>query len=162
MIVGLLVALPMSALSSRAAPGRWLRARGVLLTPEELRQPPVLARAQRHAQAFAAVVGVTDAVVDGRVHQNVIRALPMRAAATGLKSEALLSRVEHAVNFGPQALDAVQRHRLLSDAQALRALRTEVLLRRAHPDWWRPATRRVHPDAPRASTLRGTALAGTR
>ena len=161
-IVGLLLAIPMSALSSRAAAGRWLRARGVLLTPEELRQPPVLARAQRHAQAFAAVVGVTDSVVDGSVHENVIRALPMRAAATGLKARALLSRVEHAVNVGPQALDALQRHRLLSDAQALRSLRSEVLLRRAHPDWWRPATTPVQPGAPRAATLRGRALAAAR
>ena len=137
-------------------------ARGVLLTPEELRQPPVLACAQRHAQAFAAVAGVVDAVVDGRVHQDVIRALPVRAAATGLKSEALLSRVEHAVSVGPKALDAVQRHRLLSDAQALRALRTEVLLRRAHPDWWRSAARLVQPSAARASVARGQALAATR
>ena len=161
-IVGLLLAIPMSALSSRTAAGQWLRARGVLLTPEELREPPVLARAQRHAQASAAVAGVTDSVVDGSVHENVIRALPTRAAATGLKARALLNRVEHAVSVGPQALDAVQRHRLLSNAQALRSLRSEVLLRRAHPDWWRPATTAVQPSTPRAATFRGRALAATR
>ena len=161
-IVGLLVAIPMSALSSHAAPGRWLRARGVLLTPEERRQPPVLARAQRHAAAFAPVSSVIDAVVDGAVHENVIRALPMRAAATGLKAQALRHRVEHAVSVGPHALDVAQRHRLLSDSQALRALRTEVLLRRAHPGWWRPAASLGQAVAPRASAPRGGALAAAR
>ncbi len=161
-IIGLLLAIPISALSSRAAPGRWLRAQGVLLTPEELWQPPVLARAQRHAQGFAEVAGVIDAVVDGKVHSSVVGALPMRGVATGLKSQALLSRVEHAVSVGPKALDAAQRHRLLSDAQALRALRTEVLLRRAHPDWWRPVAALVQPSTGRASAVGGPALAATR
>ncbi|HEY9237455.1 MAG TPA: glucans biosynthesis glucosyltransferase MdoH, partial [Burkholderiaceae bacterium] len=59
-LAGLLLAIPLSALTSRSAPGRWLRRRGIFVIPEELAQPPVLAEADRHAVAFGALPGFVD------------------------------------------------------------------------------------------------------
>ena len=140
-ILGLLLAIPLSAGGSRAGPGRWLRARGVLLIPEESDRPAVLAEAQRHALAFERPVRAIDAVIDGSVHQQVLRSVPLRPTASGLKAQSAALLVEHASGAGPQALAPEQLHRLLGDARALQELRSQVLMRRAHPDWWvlRPA-----------------------
>lgn len=45
----LLLAVPLAVLTSHVALGGWMRARGVLLIPEESRSPAVLRRAWRHA-----------------------------------------------------------------------------------------------------------------
>jgi membrane glycosyltransferase len=45
----LLLAVPLAVLTSHVAMGGWMRARGVLLIPEESRSPAVLRRAWRHA-----------------------------------------------------------------------------------------------------------------
>jgi membrane glycosyltransferase len=50
-IAGLLLAIPIAALTARASVGRALRAAGLLLTPEEREPPPILQR----ANALAAV-----------------------------------------------------------------------------------------------------------
>jgi membrane glycosyltransferase len=44
-VAGLLLAIPIAALTARASLGRALRAAGLLLTPEERRPPPILERA---------------------------------------------------------------------------------------------------------------------
>jgi membrane glycosyltransferase len=49
----LLLAVPLAVLTSHVALGGWLRARGMLLIPEEARSPAVLRRAWRHAAAAA-------------------------------------------------------------------------------------------------------------
>lgn len=50
----LLLAVPLAVLTSHVALGGWVRARHVLLIPEEWRSPAVLRRAWRHARALAA------------------------------------------------------------------------------------------------------------
>ena len=135
-LAGLLMAIPLSAWSSHAAPGRWLRARGVFLIPEELEQPAVLAEAERHARGFATMPRVIDSITDAAWHAQVAGAIPVRAPAVGAKALAQRRLIEHAVAGGPKVLTPPQRMRLLVDAQALRALRQRVLLRQAHPDWW--------------------------
>jgi membrane glycosyltransferase len=47
----LLLAVPLAVLTSHVALGGWMRARGMLVIPEESRSPSVLRRAWRHAQA---------------------------------------------------------------------------------------------------------------
>jgi membrane glycosyltransferase len=44
-IIGLLLAMPIVALTSARAPGRWLRRIGIFRTPEEIAPPEVLRRA---------------------------------------------------------------------------------------------------------------------
>lgn len=52
--VPLLLAVPLAVLTSHVALGGWMRARGVLVIPEESRSPAVLRRAWQHAAAVAA------------------------------------------------------------------------------------------------------------
>lgn len=51
--VPLLLAVPLTVLTSHVELGGWMRARGLLLIPEESRSPRVLRRAWRHALALA-------------------------------------------------------------------------------------------------------------
>ncbi len=127
-IVGLLAAIPLSAWGSHAGPGRWLLARGVFLIPEEIKQPFVLAEAERHARAFAPTLHAIDALADAAVHERVLRAIPLRPVAVGLKAQARARLVARAASDGLQSLSRAQRQRLLGDAHALRAVRRQVLL----------------------------------
>jgi len=151
-IVGLLAAIPLSAWTSHSGPGHWLRERGVLLIPEELRQPPVLAQAQRYAKGLGQAPRFIDAIVDAEAHEHVLQAIPARPAAVGLKAAAQVERADQAVRAGPQALGPAQRLHLLANAQALRSVRSLVMRRQAHPDWWPAAGLRERRAAPRADT----------
>jgi membrane glycosyltransferase len=136
-LVGLLAAIPLSVLTSRVQAGQMLRARGLMLTPEESRVPAVLQAAQRASAAVAAdLASFGEAIVDPDVHGDVIAALPVRAAPIGAKADAERRLVERALQDGPDGLDAGDRLRLLASASALAAVHREVLARRAHPDWW--------------------------
>jgi len=134
-LAGLLLAMPISAWTSRAGPGRWLRARGLFLIPEERVQPAVLAEADRYAAMFHTTPGFIDAVTDPTTHASVLRSLPTRPPARGAKAQAQAGLVVRAASEGPRALTQADCLRLLADAQALRALRTRVLARDGHRDW---------------------------
>ena len=127
-IVGLLAAIPLSAWGSHAGPGRWLRARGIFLIPEEIERPFVLAEAARHAQAFAPQPQAVDALADAEVYAQVLRAIPLRPESVGLKAQARARLIARAASDGLESLNRAQRQRLLGDAHALRAVRTQVLL----------------------------------
>ena len=134
-IVGVLTAIPLSALGSRAGPGRWLRERGIFVIPEETCEPHVLAEARRHAVGMQGSLRLADAVLDTSLHRRVAQAMPPRAPARGAKARAQAALVAAAADNGPAALGAAQRHRLLTDATALAALRERVVNRTAHPTW---------------------------
>jgi membrane glycosyltransferase len=147
-IFGILAAIPLSIWGSHSEPGQWLRRRGVFLIPEEVHEPFELSEARRHAEAFDGEASFVDAVDDAELHQQVIDALPERAAASGAKERARAVLIAQAVSDGPQSLDGAQRHRLLSDADALNAVREQVLHRQAHPAWWtREASSSAHAKA---------------
>ena len=122
----------------------------MLLIPEEVQVPRVLAEARRHAQAFGPPTRFVDAVVDGEAHRHVARANPARPLASALKAQAEDQLVDQAAAASPAALGAAQRHRLLGSVQALRRVRARVLMRDAHPDWWLPPP----PPRPPALSLR--------
>ncbi len=127
-IVGLLAAIPLSAWGSHSGRGRWLRARGIFLIPEEIEQPFVLAEAERHARAFEPTPQAVDALKDAAVHEQVLRAIPLRPESVGLKAQARARLVARAASDGLESLNRAQRQRLLGDAHALRAVRMQVLL----------------------------------
>ena len=52
-VLGLILAMPVAALTSRPGVGRWLRSAGLLLTPEEREPPAVLKRANELAAEYA-------------------------------------------------------------------------------------------------------------
>jgi membrane glycosyltransferase len=136
-IGGLLLAIPLSVLTSRVRVGRALRDHGLLLTPEECREPRVLRQA-RHAAAEVVAAGAASlqaAVVDPATHARVLSALPPRAAALGDKAGAEARLLDRALGEGPSALGAADRMRLLSSGSALAFLHREVLGQRAHADW---------------------------
>ena len=138
-LLGLLSAIPLSVWGSRVDAGRALRRRGLLLTPEELRQPRVLAEASRESRGVAARLATfRTAVVESRQHERVAAALPRRPAPSGAKAAAEARRVERALNDGPDSLDRDDRLRLLSSPAALVRLRTEVAAHRAQTGWWLP------------------------
>lgn len=56
MLAGLLLAVPLSVLGSRTKVGRWARAHGALVIPEEIWPPEVLRNARRHLQQRIAYV----------------------------------------------------------------------------------------------------------
>ena len=140
-IIGILLAIPLSALGSHSGPGRWLRKHGIFLIPEEVHEPHVLAQAQRFAAGFADEVRFVDAVVDADSHRAVTGAAASRPAAQADKAGARASLVARAAAEGPSALDRAQQHRLLGDAEALTRLRERVMLRQAHPAWWQAPER---------------------
>ena len=134
-LAGLLLAIPLSAWTSRSGPGRWLAARGIFVIPEELTQPEVLAEAERHAAALATMPGFVEAVADAETHRAVLRAIPARPPARGAKAAAQARLVERAAREGPDALTDADRLRLLADAKALGALRERVLAGAANAVW---------------------------
>ena len=134
-LAGLLLAIPLSAWTSRSGPGRWLAQRGIFVIPEELQPPPVLAEAERYAAAFEAMPGFVDAVRDPSAHADVAHAIPARPPARGAKAEAQTRLVDRAATGGPEALTAPEQLRLLADAQALVALRSRVSAGGAHAGW---------------------------
>ena len=138
-ILGLLMAMPLSAWGSHSAPGRWLRSRGLLLIPEEVHEPHVLREARRHAQMFGDGLTLAQVVDDARAYARVAHATASRAPASGDKARARESLVAQAASDGPESLSDAQRHRLLGDAQSLGALRERVANRQAHPTWWQVA-----------------------
>ena len=138
-LLGLLAAIPLSALTSHARPGRWLRARGIFLIPEEAQQPPVLAEAERFAAAFERLPTFTDAVRDSRSQAKVLPAIAPRPAARGAKAAAESRLVAQAADLGPNALSRAQRLRVLASRSVLAALHERVAARRASPAWWQEA-----------------------
>lgn len=136
-LLGLLSAMPLSVWGSRVAVGRALRRRGLLLTPEEIREPRVLRAAAREADAVAARMATFKSVVgDPEAHERVVAASPVRREPVGRKGAAEAARLERALREGPDALSADERFRLLSSPSAMAALRAEIAAHRAHPAWW--------------------------
>jgi membrane glycosyltransferase len=143
---GLLLAIPLSVWGSRVAAGRALRRRGLLLTPEEVRVPSILADAGRESRAVAArLASFKSAVADADTHARVLEALPSQAVPTGLKALAEAALVESALRDGPAVLAPSHALRLVSSRAAFVQLRDAVLAHRAHPGWW------LRPDAPHPS-----------
>jgi membrane glycosyltransferase len=150
-LLGLLSAMPLSVWGSRVAAGRALRRHGLLLTPEEIREPRVLAAAARDGDAVAARLATFKAaIVEQETHARVVAAVPPRFAS-GLKGAAEAASIERALREGPGALSADERFRLLSSGEALAQLRAEVAAHRAHPAWWQaPPPAAAHaPEPPR-------------
>jgi membrane glycosyltransferase len=135
-LAGLLLAIPLSVLTSRVKIGRALRSRGLMLTPEESREPRVL-REARHAGAAVAerLATLRSAVADRAVQQRVVAALAPSAPPSGAKADAEAARIERALRDGPGALGDDDGLRLLSSRAALAVLHRDVGAGRGHPDW---------------------------
>ena len=126
----LVVAIPLSVLTSRVSLGRRLRAAGLFTIPEEGAAPAELAEVQASLRRRRWHPGFVEAVADSRTHALMRSLRPARAGRP--RHAALVAR---ACREGPFALSAAERLRLLADPVALAHLRREVWA------WPRPAAK---------------------
>ena len=129
---GLLLAAPLSVLTSRTGAGLAARRLGLFLTPAETRVPREIVSAEHHAGHGRPLPRFADAMVDPELHAL------MRIAArrrTPLAAAARNERVQRALLQGPHALSTAEQLMVLGDLDALDALHDAIRARRVHPSW---------------------------
>jgi len=135
-LAGLLLAIPLSVYTSRVKIGRALRSRGLMLTPEESREPRVLREARSAGAAVAQrLATLRTAIADRIVQERVVSALPPSPPPRAAKGRAQAARVERALRDGPEGLGADDGLRLISSRSALAALHREAVAGQAHSGW---------------------------
>jgi membrane glycosyltransferase len=132
---GWLLSIPMAAWTSRVGPGAWAREHGLLLTPEEVRPPRILARfrelLQEAAQRPWAACrdGLGWVLADPAVRSVHLSLLPPETAAQEPAARERLDRLRSKVRTGGTgALDAPEARELLWDAPSIRMLGRERTL----------------------------------
>jgi membrane glycosyltransferase len=135
-ICGFLLAIPLSAWSSRASWGQWAKDHGLFLTPEELKPPDVLQRFQRELARQQANVsegpanGLTRVLQDSKaweVHLSLLSVSPEPKDPLHQNHlERLGLKVRHQ---GPDSLAPQERRELLLDGDSLRSLRNGQMAR---------------------------------
>jgi membrane glycosyltransferase len=131
-LVGLVLAIPVSVWSSRAKAGAWAKRRGLWLIPEEIATSHLLQQLQEelqnaHARRWAAPRdGLAWVLEDPSVLEaHLALLLPATAPDDPLRLhrlDGLQLKVRHQ---GPHALSPQEKRELLLDADSLRALRME-------------------------------------
>jgi len=129
-LIALLLAVPLSVLTSRPELGRTARKLGLFLTPEEVAPPPELCAFRAHltdsrAQATAPP-GFVRAVTDPRTHRLHLAQIgqPRRLKPEIRRRRQVL--VARALQDGPEALSARDKLELLQDPASLQALHLSV------------------------------------
>lgn len=145
-LLGLIVAVPLSVATSRPTPGAWLRRLGLLLTPEESYNAPEfqdLENAQSNVPPQSphatdpAFAGMTAAVIDPYV--NGVHVSLQEASGAG-HDESLHALADRLVKNGPADLSDDETRRLLSDPQIMIALHRRIwaaAFRDVAPHWRR-------------------------
>ena len=131
---GLLVAIPISVLTSYPALGLFARRMKLFMTPDET-QPPreVLATAQ-YARNARALPRFADAVIDPEVYAAVRSAA--QASRSQLAAAQRAQRVERALQSGPDSLRPGERLALLHDAAALDQMHRVARVAPIHSSWY--------------------------
>ena len=139
---GLLLAIPMSVLTSYSKLGVLARKAKMFMTPDETDPPrEVLATAQ-YATTARPMPRFADAVIDPEVYAVVQSAASSRSAS-GRSALAVVARaklVQRALVSGPEKLSQVERVTLLHDAVALEELQRAARTRPAHAAWYSGST----------------------
>jgi len=129
---GLLLAIPLSVLMSRASLGIAARARGLFLTPDETAPTLEVVATEQYAGEARPQPRFADAVLDPELFLVVRQAARRRSP---LAAHARQERIERALLSGPDALTAAERRAVLGDADALAALYRAVRSAPVHPGW---------------------------
>ncbi|HUG25377.1 MAG TPA: glucans biosynthesis glucosyltransferase MdoH [Albitalea sp.] len=120
----LLLATPLSVLTSQVGLGERLRAAGVLSTPEEHRTPPVLRQAWAHVRQPSAEPRWADMVTDPGLFQLVHASMGPRDTTRGVRGRARMHLLHHAgLAQDAEAFTPAERMRLLSEPQHIARLR---------------------------------------
>ncbi|WP_211922396.1 glucans biosynthesis glucosyltransferase MdoH [Solidesulfovibrio aerotolerans] len=133
----LLLAIPLSVITSLPSLGRWLKRLGLLLIPEEMDTPRELSEMEafheQNAQAprplgIAREHGVALAVVDPTACGRRLGLLGRPSRAARADAAARQTLVDKAVDLGPQGLTRAEKSALLEDPAALVATHRAVWL----------------------------------
>lgn len=131
---GLLLAIPISVLTSYASLGSLARKARLFMTPDETSPPrEVIATAQYAAHARPAP-RFADAVIDPEVCAVVRSAGHARRSAVAAAARA--QRVKRALQSGPDVFSDAERVALLHDAAALGEMQRAARTAPVHPSWY--------------------------
>ena len=129
-IAGFVLAIPLSALSSRTTWGEWARRHGLFLTPEELEPPDLLQRFHREleyqqARPWSAPGNGLSRILEDTAAWDVhLALLPSSDQQKGALRRNHLEKLELKVRQdGPDAITPQERRDLLLDRDALASLR---------------------------------------
>jgi membrane glycosyltransferase len=123
----LLLAVPLTVLTSRSALGQRLLASRLLLTPEEHTAPRVLRRAWAHARSAAPALQWRDALTDPWLFDVVRAAMGPRNTNWGSRGQARRLMVRGLlVDQDTERLSAADRMRLLSEPQSIVRVRDQL------------------------------------
>ncbi|HEX8986399.1 MAG TPA: glucans biosynthesis glucosyltransferase MdoH, partial [Rhodocyclaceae bacterium] len=136
-IVPLLLAMPLSAWSSRASVGRWFRRAGLFLIPEEEDPPPELRCLRSWLGHAGPAHGFRGAVVDPLTNAILGAAACRTGRPHGAARAAQRALVADAVE-GPRGFGASRQLQLLDDAAALSEVGLRVWLSNTAFRRWRP------------------------
>ena len=159
---GMALSIPLSALTSRAGPGRRARDLGIFLTPEETEPPPELAGLRARLAALPSAqetaprlldAGLAAAILDPYVnalHTSLLRENRLNPAYAraltelGVGGPDLPRLRDRLLAEGPGKLLRREKLLILSDAESLPWLHRQVWLRPAETlsPWWQSAARR--------------------
>jgi len=133
-ILGFLLAIPLSAWSSRISWGEWAKQRGLFLTPEELEPPDLLRRfqtelARRESASWnRSSNGLTRVLQDSKAWDVHLSFLPDSAEPKDDLHQNHLERLGLKVRHqGLDALAPQERRELLLDSESLRSLRSHLV-----------------------------------
>lgn len=127
MALPLLLAVPLTVLTSRSALGQRLLANRLLLTPEEHSAPPVLRRAWAHAKRSNPTPQWRDTLTDPWLFEVVRSAMGPRNTSWGSRGKARRLMVSGLlVDQDAERLSAADRMRLLSEPQFIVRVRDQL------------------------------------
>jgi membrane glycosyltransferase len=124
----LLLAIPLTVLTSRSDIGEALRARGALITPEEIAAPPVLRHAWNHARRTRPTPQWRDVVSDPWLFEVVRSAMGPRDTGRGVRGRASHQLVYRllAEQAEVETIGASERMRLMSEPLLIGRLRAQL------------------------------------
>ena len=131
---GLLLAIPISILTSYPALGVVARKAKLFMTPDETRPPREVIATAQYARNARALPRFADAVIDPEIYA-VVRSAAHRSRSA-LAATQCMQRVERALQAGPDALSHAERVALLHDSGALDQMHRIARAAPIHPSWY--------------------------
>jgi membrane glycosyltransferase len=139
---GLLLAIPVSVLTSYPSLGVLARRARIFMTRDETSPPREVLATAAYAASARPLPRFADAVIDPEVNAVVQSAAASGStrARTALAAAAQAERVKRALHSGPEHLSPSERVALLHDSVALQELHRAARTRPAHASWYAGAT----------------------
>jgi membrane glycosyltransferase len=153
-LLGWLISIPLSVITSHTDAAHWLREEGFLLTPEEQSAPAIIrtlheieAKDPAEPQPIEALrndFGLIQVVLDPFINALHLEFLPSRKNQTAETSQQLKRLEERLINEGAPSLSTEEKDRILSDPNTVRELNRRIWTMSDDElhRWWHLAMRR--------------------